>query len=180
MNPLAPPLLQAAAAAALWVGLYELNAAVFAVLERTQTVNWVFLPAAVRLLAVLLWGWRGALGLWLGALVTNVPIFGLLTAPSFLAATASALAPCLAVVLGRSLFGLPSSLHGLTAAALLKLAALNAGCSVLLAGLFTDVWGVRSAADATAMYVGDLAGTLLVLYAARALLRLGDRAGWGR
>jgi hypothetical protein len=174
---MAPPLLQAGAAAALWVGLYELNAWMFSAFEHSQTISWIFLPAAVRLLVLLLWGWRGALGLWLGALVTNVPVFGVLTAASLLAATASAAAPCLAVGLGRSVFGLATSLHGLTSGALLKLAALNAACSVALACVFTDIWGVRSLADGGAMFVGDLVGTLIVLYASRALLRLGDHIG---
>lgn len=173
--PLAPPLLQVAVAAASWVGLYELNAWLFAAFEHTQRISWVFLPAAVRLVVVLLWGWRGALGLGLGALVTNVPIFGLLTAESFLAAAASALAPCLAVALGRWAFGLPGSLQGLTPAALLKLAALNAACTLLLASLFTDVWGVRSLADGAAMVVGDLIGTLIVLYATRSMLKLTEQ-----
>ena len=58
------------AVALLWVGLYHLNDWMFAAFEEGRAANWIFLPAGLRLIAVLVLGWRGVLGLWLGTLAT--------------------------------------------------------------------------------------------------------------
>ncbi len=72
-------LLHVAVAAGLWIGLYDLNCWAFEAFMVSPLIAWVFLPAAVRLLVVLLGGWPGALGLGLGTLITNGPVFGALS-----------------------------------------------------------------------------------------------------
>ena len=52
-------------ALAYWL-LYDLNAWFFASFSFTATVAWIFLPAAIRVIAVLLLGWRGFAGLFIG------------------------------------------------------------------------------------------------------------------
>lgn len=52
-----------------WVAAFSLNEWVFAPERHSLRANWIFLPAAVRLIAVLLFEEVGALGLALGAFV---------------------------------------------------------------------------------------------------------------
>lgn len=162
--------------AALWIGLFDLNAWAFSSLGWTRTINWVFLPAGLRLLGILLWDWPGAIGLWLGAIATGIPLFGFQSPRWLPAATVSAAAPWIAVALSRRWFHLPPTLQGLTASSLLKLSVVSAAMSVAMHSALFWLWGQRNIIhDVAAMLVGDLAGTLIVLYCARALLRLGDR-----
>jgi hypothetical protein len=172
----AQPLLHIGLSAALWVCVYYLNGWLFAALESTRTANWVFLPAAVRLLVVLLFGGWGALGLGVGTLITNGPIFGWMTLPSAAVATLSALAPYLAVQAGRVLLRLPATLHGVTGISLLQLGAMSAACSVLMHSvLFYILDSANGINDLVSMLVGDVLGTLLLLYALRTLLVWGER-----
>lgn len=165
-------------AAGLWVGLFQLNAWAFQSFEWNPVVNWVFLPAAVRLLAVLLWGWEGCLGIWLGTLVTNQALFGTATQASLAVASISALAPWLAVGAARMLLAIPSDLAGLRPASLLVLAGASALSSALLHTLYFSFTkdSTRLADDLLPMLVGDVAGTLIVLYTLRAVLLAWHRA----
>lgn len=175
------PLLHIGLAASFWVCAYYLNGWLFAALESTRTANWVFLPAAVRLLAVLLLGGWGALGLAIGTLVTNGPIFGWVTLASVAVATLSALAPYFAVQVGRVLLHLPPTLHGITGVSLLQLGAMSAVSSVILhSGLFYVLGSDSGKGGFVSMLVGDVLGTLLVLYVLRTLLGLVGRRqnGW--
>lgn len=172
----AQPLLHIGLSAALWVCVYYLNGWLFAALESTRTANWVFVPAAVRLLVVLLFGGWGAFGLGVGTLITNGPIFGWMTLPSAAVATLSALAPYLAVQTGRVLLHLSATLHGITGVSLLQLGAMSAVCSVLLHSVLFYVLGSDSGIGGfVTMLVGDVLGTLLVLYVLRTLLVLDGR-----
>ncbi len=146
-------------------------------LEWTKTTSWIFLPAAVRLLVVLLWRWWGAVGLLLGALLTNVSVFGWLTPQSLVVATLSAAAPCVAVELGRRWLDIAVTLQGITAVSLLKLLGISAAISVILHGSYFWLSGTAGAiGDVVPMFVGDVIGTLIVLYVTRALLGLADRS----
>ncbi len=158
--------------AALWVCLYWLNDWAFHFLEKTQAANWIFLPAGLRLIAVLVWGLPGALGLWIGAIVTSSQVFGSWTPAVFIAAPMSALAPLLAVGLMREPLALRPDLGGLSVHSLAQLAVANATCSALLHSLvFLGLADPRAnAADILTMLIGDLVGTIIVLYAMKLLL----------
>jgi hypothetical protein len=58
------------ATALAWAVLYRLNDIWSDALAWSDGVTWLFLPAAVRPLAILLFGLRGAVGLFVGSLVT--------------------------------------------------------------------------------------------------------------
>lgn len=176
----AQSLLHIGLSAALWVCAYYLNGWLFSAFESTRTASWVFMPAAVRLLAVLLFGGWGALGLGVGTLITNVPIFGLMTVPSVSVATLSAMAPYLAVQAGRVLLHLPATLQGITGVSLLQLGALSAASSVILHSvLFYFLGSASGLRGFVSMLVGDVVGTVLVLYALRVLFVVGGQwHGW--
>ncbi len=59
----------AATAALAYAFFYELNGWLFSIAEVSRNISWVFLPAAVRMLAVLMFGWAGVLGLFVGSLI---------------------------------------------------------------------------------------------------------------
>ena len=91
-------LFEVAVVVLLWTLLFELNDWMFSSVERTPFINWVFLPAALRVVAVLLLGWRGVAGLFLGALLTNRPEWGVNLMDTLALSTLSAAAPWVAVV----------------------------------------------------------------------------------
>jgi len=172
-----PLILQVAGTAAAWVVLFELNSWFFASFEWTRLINWVFLPAGARLLSVMALGRRGALGLWLGAMVTNRTAFNAPLGQSLTVATLSAGAPLIAVYVGMRWLKVPLGLHGLTAGQLMKFALLGAACSVVLHNLFFWAVGIESnpLQGLAPMFVGDLIGTFLVLYTLHAALLIIER-----
>ena len=83
-NPLAVPnltvrtfLFQLGVVTGLWIGLFALNGWLFDRLAFSEQVSWIFLPAALRMIAVLLAGWVGALGIFLGSVATSIYLLGL-------------------------------------------------------------------------------------------------------
>lgn len=159
--------------AVAWYLLYHLNQWMFASLSLSPQVSWVFLPAAIRMLAVVLFGWAGVLGLFLGALFTN-QLFG--EVPPMTAVTVSvlsALGPWLAFRTCTQWLNLPDDLSGLKPSHLLILSAVGAfficvpHCIFFyLSGISLSLW-----TDLIPMFTGDLVGTLMVLYAASLLIK---------
>ncbi len=157
------------AVALLWVGLYHLNDWMFAVFEEGRAANWIFLPAGLRLIAVLVLGWRGVLGLWLGAVATtpNAAFFeDAWSWESVTGAAAAALAPWLAVAMTRGRLDLRPDLSGLRAADLVLLSIVCAICSALLNSTYLLWHGFDLAAvgSPVTMFVGNVVGTFVVLY----------------
>lgn len=161
-----------------WVALFELNAWVFAAFTWAQGIAWIFLPAAVRVLAVLVCGRWAVLGLFAGALLTSGAVYADDAAAAVLGAAVSAIGPWLAVELFRLATRLPMDLRGLTPRRLLALSVLSALCNVVPANLFFWLAGIRAEpfTGLVPMFVGDLAGIFVVLYAVRLALPLFDRS----
>ena len=109
-----------------WVALFELNAYWFEFLVVSPYVGWIFLPAALRVLAVLLFKARGVLGLFLGALITNASLWGAQWLDALALSAVSALAPALALWLGFRWLKLEPTLQGLNGRQLLALSAIAA------------------------------------------------------
>lgn len=145
----------------VWVVFYRLSSWIFAVVQYNDQISWVFLPAGVRLLALLLLGWRGVAGLFIGAIVTNedTNLQYVLTLSAI-----SALAPMLAIKMCKWLFDTPVTLQGICTKNLLSMAALgatfNASFSVAqfwLSGTTPNIYSVFP------MFIGDLSGALIML-----------------
>ena len=156
-----------------WVALFELNAYWFEFLAVSPYVGWIFLPAALRVLAVLLFKARGVLGLFLGALITNSPLWGAEWWDALALSAVSALSPALALWLGSRWLKLEPTLHGLNGRQLLTLSAIAAlSSSALHALLFYAIEHDTPWPNAMlSMTVGDFAGTLMVLYSAYYVMR---------
>lgn len=168
-----PAVAQVAGVAAGWWLLYGLNEQLFAAAFVNDRISWIFLPAALRLVAVLLFGWRGALGLFLGALVTQDSSPAEDPFQGVVLAAISAAAPWAAVQLGLRLLAIPRDLAGLRLNQLALLAAATSATSVVLHHAYlvrTPTWpfGLHGLGP---MFIGDLAGMLILGYLGAWLLR---------
>ena len=161
--------------AGFWVFLYILNDWLFSNAAISQYASWIFLPAALRMLAVLLCGWTGVLGLFIGSFITGYYTHNF-TDPSMVIVLAglSALSPMVAYIVCARLFGLRSDLQGLSASQLVTLSVVVALVGSTLHNLHFVAIGATNAFSDTfiAMFVGDLIGTFAMLYAAKWLMGL--------
>lgn len=159
--------------AASWILLYLLNGLLFEALMVSSQVSWIFLPAALRMLSVLLFGWAGALGIFVGSLITGLyGSAGTDWAVSLQLAGLSALSPLVALLLAGRILHLRVNLSGLKSMQLLGLSVIAAGCAALLHNV-GFVWldlAVSVKSGLVPMFVGDLLGTLVVLYLARLVI----------
>jgi hypothetical protein len=148
-----------AVVAGVWVCLYVLNDWLFSQVAISVYASWIFLPAALRMLAVLLCGWVGVAGLFIGSLMTAF-------------AGLSALAPMMAYLLCIRWFNWQSDLRGLSATQLVVLSLLVALIGASMHNLHLIGIGAIDSFGPTfvTMFVGDMAGTFIVLYAAKFLL----------
>lgn len=162
---------------AMYIGMVAVNDWLFARLEFARGIHWIDLPAGIRLLATLLFAEAGAIGLLLaGWLVYAFHIFPDDPAQALVGGVINAAAPFLVYCIARRAFGLNSSLTNLTPARLL---ALIFACS-LVSPLLHHVWLALRGQDHllqgfAVMFLGDLSGTLLIVYTVKIALALGLR-----
>jgi hypothetical protein len=152
-----------------------LNERIFTHSEFVRGVNWVFLPAGVRLLATLLLGADGAIGLFVASLIVN---FGYYfphdTVRSIVGAILASIAPYGVYRLARERYGLSANLSNLTPGRLLVLVLAYSFASPLLHHLWFALRGDTQhfAESFFAMFVGELSGTLIVIYTLKGALAL--------
>lgn len=161
---------------AAFIGLNWVNEVAFLQFEHSKGINWVFLPAGVRLLATLLFGFAGFVGLFLASIYLNFHHFAFDNDVRALSgAIAAAGGPYLAYLFAKHWFDLGPRLKNLTAGRLLF--------TGVLCGLMSPVfhhaliWVHTGLVDWTAllaMITGDLVGILIVLYIAKGLIKLTD------
>jgi len=130
-------------------------------------VSWLFLPAGLRLLLVLLCGWPAAVGIMIGGWITGswmladfpwlVPVFGVV----------NGLAPLLAAWLAFRHLGIRVSLANLTPLTLVGLSVVFAAINVLLQQALYLLSGLTPVSDLPnamfSMFFGDVTGALVVL-----------------
>ncbi|QXZ10336.1 hypothetical protein KUF54_03535 [Comamonas sp. Y33R10-2] len=164
----------AAITAILFLIMLQLNMWLFSWLEFTAGVNWIYLPAGVRMLCTLLFAEAGAVGLLaVSWFVCFYYFFPDNWARSFTGGIVATLAPYGTFCIARHWLGLGSSLSQLTPTRLLALSAIYAFANALLhAGLNLVLGDGVQLGQFFVMMVGDFNGTLIVLYAFKALLML--------
>lgn len=153
-----------------WSFLSQLNAWLFAGLEHTSRAHWIFLPAALRPLVILLFGRTGMLGLILGSYLT---ISG--TTDAFAAITLSlilGISPWAAVTFGKAILDIPQSLAGLKARHIVLLCFLCAGTNAIALNGYLWLLGQLDggAIQVATVFVGDMAGSTIVLFLISVLL----------
>jgi hypothetical protein len=161
----------------VFLGLNWINELLFIQFEQSNGINWVFIPAGIRLLATLLFGLAGFEGLLLASLYLNFYHFDFHSDfRAWSGAVAGALAPYLASLFARHWFDLRQRLEGLTAQRLLFTGVL-CGC---MSPIFHHalMWVLTGLVDWPAlavMIIGDTVGILIVLYIAKGVIALADR-----
>ncbi|MFN3790893.1 hypothetical protein [Massilia sp.] len=159
-----------------FLGLNWINELLFIGFEHSSGVNWIFLPAGIRLLATLLFGFAGFVGLLLAGFYLNFQHFAFADeARAVYGAIAGAGGPYLAYLFAKHWFDLGPRLRNLTAGRLLFTGLL---CGVMSPALHhAFMWAQTGMVDwtaLTAMVAGDIAGILAVLYIAKGAISLTD------
>ena len=161
--------------AIVWIALFQLNNFLFASIGVSQYISWIFLPAAIRMLSVMLFDWVGAIGLFIGAVVTSDPLLNNNLTNAILLAGLSALGPVVAVTLCTRWLRIPVNLEGLSPRQLSLFALIGAICNVIPHNLyfyFSD--RMQNPLDGILpMFIGDLLGTIIILYFSALVLRFG-------
>jgi hypothetical protein len=161
----------------LFTAMLALNVALFRAMEYAPGISWVYLPAGMRLLCTLLFAEAGAVGLLLVSwLVSFEYFFPNDFERAFMGGLIASAAPYLVYLAARHFYGLDTSLRNLTTRRLLVLAVAYSLASPLLHHLWFASRGQHDLVPGFfAMFVGDLTGTLIVLYALKAVLALLQR-----
>lgn len=161
----------------LFLAMLWINERLFRWLEFAPGINWIYLPAGVRLLCTLLFAEAGAVGLLIVSwLVSFLIIFPDDPERAFVGGIVAALAPWLVYRGASRAWGLQASLRNLTPARLLLLALAYSIASPLMHHLWFAWKGHEDLLRGfLAMFAGDLAGTLIVLYGIKGLLALVPR-----
>ena len=153
----------------LFAQFFRLNDQLFGFAQHTQDINWIFLPAGFRVLLVLVLDIPGALGIAVAGLWLNIDRLDHTTLPFILATgLVSGFGPwCVKYIMQkRGLLG-PDLTH-LSSSSLLQFVLFYAAVNAISHQLI--FWGFspessRPWVDVWPMFVGDLTGALLVLYA---------------
>lgn len=169
------PFLLTVFSAVAYGALFILNDLLFASLAFSEGVAWIFLPSGLRLLLVVVFAGAGAVGISLASIAISLSwFFGDDPLTAVVAGLISGLAPWLARRVSFSLLRVREDLAGLHGGALLKMTALFA----LVSSTLHQVWYVARGHSpgfpqgVFAMAVGDFLGALIVLYAARLVVRM--------
>jgi hypothetical protein len=156
---------------ALFIAMLGVNDWLFRSLEFVPGINWVYLPAGMRLLCTLLFAESGAVGLLLVSwLVSFYWFFPRDFDRAFIGGILATVAPYLVYRWGRMRYGLGSSLANLTPGRLMVLIVAYSVASPLLHHVYFALRGQHDLVRGfVAMFIGDLTGTVIVLYAMKAL-----------
>jgi len=159
-------LLEVTLSAALYLGFFYFNQFITTPLEEAKGVNWIFLPAGIRIFITLIFNYSGAIGLAAASLLINYIGFYELDLVSTLG---------IAVICGMApLLGRHFVIHNLRVQADLsnisftQLLAIIVAYSLLSSGLH-QLWFVTRGLDSgswnffIAMFCGDLAGSIILV-----------------
>lgn len=162
-----------AATMIMFVIALAINELLFTRLEFTAGINWIYLPAGIRLLCTLLFAEAGAIGLLLISwLVCFFYFFPNDPIRSFAGGILASAAPYLVYLAAQKYFGLRTALTNLSPVRLLQCAAAFSLASPLLHHLWFAVYEHRPhlAESFLVMAIGDFCGSLIVLYTAKYIL----------
>lgn len=156
-----------------YVFFYELNAWLFSQVKVTENISWVFLPAAIRMLAVLMFEWAGVAGLFLGSLAVILDLLAEQPAHALALASLSSVPSLLVARVVQRALGIGADLGGMTGRHLLVFGLAGGLVNSLVHTLYFA--GREGSLEPfhgfVPMFVGDSIGTLLVLYAGAISLR---------
>ena len=151
---------------------FALNEWLLRPLEYTPGINWIYLPAGMRLLCTLLFGSAGAIGLLIASWLVSFYLFPDDVLRAAVGGIIATIAPYLVYRIARRVYGLEGSLVNLTPARLLACILAYSFMSPLLHHIWFALRGdsVNLVSGFFAMFIGDLVGTLIVVYAMKGAL----------
>lgn len=163
--------------ACIWVCVGYLNATLMAATSFTTGIELIYLPAGFRLLIILIFGFWGALGVFLSNPILFTYVFGAAPLTEIIVNSAvSAFVPLLAVKLCARFFGIDPSLSRLRAIHLPILALAVSVATPLMFNLHFTAFDRepidRMIENLGAMSLGDFLGCFLVVAFARLLIYL--------
>jgi integral membrane sensor domain MASE1 len=157
-----------------WVTLFRLNSIFFAQFAHSERASWIFPPAALRVISVLLFGWTGAVGLSIGSFLTLPHEHPTDLAYEVALALTSGAAPWIAIALSRRRFAIPNQLSTLRASHVIIASIATAAVNSALVNacmVMADRWHGDAEQIAT-IIVGDILGAAIVLALVVLLARL--------
>jgi len=151
----------------LWVLLYQFNQFVFSDLAYSPYITLIFLPAGLRLIAILLFDSAAVVGLFVGALITNAinQTFDLPTA--IVISLISAVSAYISIILTKYIFNINDILHNLNARQLVILALISSTFNSVSHNIFFYYQFCLTSNILNSllnMFVGDFLGCLIILY----------------
>ena len=154
-----------------------LNAWLFGFLPLANGFTWLFLPCGVSLLIVVLCGGWGALGIVLGSLMSTQDFSSDFSMINTGACILSGLAPWAGSNFAIHAMKLRTSLSNLTPTALLKIGFVCAAATAISLELWLLPFGYSGPffESLSTRMVGNILGTLAVLYVIKATLTIGSR-----
>lgn len=169
---------EAIGVAIAWTLLFKLNMWAFKSLEVNHFVSWIFLPAFIRILSVLLFGWAAVTGLIIGAIITSNPADIGHTTP-YVLALISGVGPMIAVRFCEYVLKLPPTLIGIRPSHLFIFAITGAFVNVSLNGYYFALHQLPShpITCLSPMFIGDMLGSIIMLYVASFTLKACVKAG---
>ena len=154
--------------------LFQFNIFMFSTLSYSKGVEWIYLPSGLALIFVLLFGRVGAVAIAFAAIPINYFYYfnnDLISALS--SGLLSGFSPWLAKLICTNRLLIRLNLNQLTPQTLIKVAVIFAALSSTLQQLFFTWQGHTEnfAKSLLVMAIGDLLGTLIVLYVAKLILK---------
>ena len=148
-----------------WLLFYKFNNYAFQFFAHSDRAHWIFLPAGLRVLAVLIFEEVGVLGLIAGAFWTLPYKQTSDLAYNMVLAGTSALAPLFAILLFGYLYSIKPNLSGLRGRHIIVMSVIAALANTALVNLTLVSFG-RFHHDITQLltiFVGDVLGVLILL-----------------
>lgn len=151
--------------ALIWLGSFNLNMWLFSSLHHSERADWIFMPAALRILAVLIFAETGALGLAAGAYLTLSHAPTSPPAYEIAMAVTSGLAPLLGLQMCRWIAPLGKDLAGLNPKDIIILSIVTAVANSFLVNTCLALAGKfdKDMTQLATIFVGDIAGAAIVL-----------------
>lgn len=166
-----------ASSALVFILVSYLNEWVFGFLPLANGFTWLFLPCGVSLLIVILFGGWGALGIVMGSLMSTQDFSSDFSMINTGACVLTGLAPWAGSSFAIRTMNLRTSLSNLTPTALLKIGFVCAAATAIALELWLLLFGYAGPffENLSSRMVGNILGTLAVLYALKAVLTIGSR-----
>lgn len=148
-----------------WFCLDLLNKNFFQFLQVNDFLYSIYWLSGVRLIAIILFGWLGALGLFIGYICGGILIRGFGVEAAISLGALSALAPLLAFTLWEKITGLSHDFKGVTVRNLLLLVLLHSSfTAVLRTSYFYFISEPKSIDYIVSVFMANLVGSTLLLY----------------